>query len=99
MLLDLYFRVIMLLIVYGILVWGGFINKEGFKVLEVLYCRVVRIIFELFWEMFNVDVMKKVNWFFLVFMYKISLVKFMYKIYNNLILDVMLVIIKNNNIK
>ena len=39
MLLDLYFRVIMPLIVYGISVWGGLTNKEGFKALETLHCR------------------------------------------------------------
>ena len=47
MLLDLYFRVIMPSIVYGISVWGGLTNKEGFKALEALHCRAARIIFEL----------------------------------------------------
>ena len=73
MLLDLYFRVIMPSNVYGISVWGGLTNKEGFKVLEALHCRAVRIIFELRWEMSNADVMKKANWSSLAFMYKISL--------------------------
>ena len=100
MLLDLYFRVIMPSIVYGISVWGGLTNKEGFKALEALHCRAARIIFELPWEMSNADVMKKANWSSLAFMYKISLAKLMYKIHNNLTPDAMSAIIKNNdNIK
>ena len=52
------------------------------------------------WEMSNADVMKKANWSSLASMYKISLAKLMYKIYNNLTPDAMSVIIKNNdNIK
>ena len=70
MLLDLYFRVIMPSIVYGISVWGGLTNKEGFKALEALHCRAARIIFELPWEISNADVMKKANWSSLAFMYK-----------------------------
>ena len=69
-------------IVYGISVWGGLTNKEGFKALEALHCRAARIIFELPWEMSNADVI-----------YKISLAKLMYKIYNNLTPDAMSVII------
>ena len=100
MLLDLYFRVIMPSIVYGISVWGGLTNKEGFKALEALHCRAARIIFELPWEMSNADVMKKANSSSLAFMYKISLAKLMYKICNNLTPDAMSAIIKNNdNIK
>ena len=100
MLLDLYFRVIMPSIVYGKSVWGGLTNKEGFKALEALHCRAARIIFELPWEMSNADVMKKASWSSLAFMYKISLAKLMYKIYNNLTPDAMSAIIKNNdNIK
>ena len=87
-------------IVYGISVWGGLTNKEGFKALEALHCRAARIIFELPSEMSNADVMKKANWSSLAFMYKISLAKLMYKIYNNLTPDAMSAIIKNNdNIK
>ena len=68
--------------------------------MEALHCRAARIIFELPWEMSNVDVMKKANWSSLAFMYKISLAKLMYKIYNNLTPDAMSAIIKNNdNIK
>ena len=80
-------RVIMPSIVYGISVWGGLTNKEGFKALEALHCRAARIIFELPWEISNADVMKKANWSSLAFMYKISLAKLMYKIYNNLTPD------------
>ena len=86
MLLDLYFRVIMPSILYGISVWGGLTNKEGFK---ALHCRAARIIFELPWEMSNADVMKKADWSSLAFMYKISLAKLMYKIHNNLTADAM----------
>ena len=100
MLLDLYFRVIMPSIIYGISVWGGLTNKEGFMALDALHCRAARIIFGLPWEMSNADVMKKANWSSLAFMYKISLAKLMYKIYNNLTPDAMSAIIKNNdNIK
>ena len=47
--------------------------------------------------MSNADVMKKANWSSLAFMYKISLAKLMYKIYNNLTPDAMSAIIKNND--
>ena len=77
-------------IVYGISVWGGLTNKEGFKALEALHCRAARIIFELPWDISNADVMKKANWSSLAFMYKISLAKLMYKIHNNLTPDAML---------
>ena len=68
MLLDLYFRVIMPSIVYGISVWGGLSNKEGFKALEALHCRAARVIFELPWEMSKAGNKKKANWFSLAFM-------------------------------
>ena len=97
MLLDLYFRVIMPSIVYGISVWGSLTNKEGSKALEALHCRAARITFELPWEMSNEDVMKKANWSSLAFKYKISLAKLMYKIHNNLTLGAMSAIIKNND--
>ena len=74
-------RVIMPSIVYGISVWGGLTNKEGFKALEALHCRAARIIFELPWEISNADVMKKANWSSSAFMYKISLAKLLYKIH------------------
>ena len=98
MLLDLYFRVILPSIVYGISVWGGLTNREGFKALEAPHCRAARIILELPWQISNADVLKKANWSSLTFMYKISLAKLMYKIHNNLLTpDAMSAIIKNND--
>ena len=50
--------------------------------------------------MSKADVMKKANWSSPPFMYKISLAKLMYKIYNNLTPDAMSAMIKSNdNIK
>ena len=85
--------------VYGISVWGGLTNKEGFKSLEALHCRAARVIFELPWEMSNADVMKKANWSSLAFMYKISLTKLcMCKIHSNLTSDAMSAVIMSTTI-
>ena len=97
MLLDLYFRIIIPSVTYALPVWGGLTNKEGFEALEALHCRAARIIFELPWDMPKVDVMDKVKWPSLSSMYKKSLAKLMYKVYNNMTPEAMLGIIDNNN--
>ena len=97
MLLDLYFRIIIPSVTYALPVWGGLTNKEGFEALEALHCRAARIIFELPWDMPKVDVMDKVKWPSLSGMYKKSLAKLMYKVYNNMTPEAMLGIIDNNN--
>ena len=56
-------------IVYGISLWGGLTNREGLNALETLHCRAARIIFELPWEMSKVEVVNKVKWPSLAFMY------------------------------
>jgi hypothetical protein len=98
MLLDLYFRIIVPSVVYGVIsVWGGLANKEGFDAVEALHCRAARICSKyLPWDMPKVEVLKKVRWPSLAFMYKISLAKLTYNIYNDLTPDIMSGIIENN---
>lgn len=55
--LIMYFRIILFLIIYGLIVWGGCSNLENFNLLERLYCRVVRIIYNLFRDMSLLDVL------------------------------------------
>ena len=40
-LLDLYFKVILPAVLYGLVVWGGCVNAEQLNSLEVLHCRAI----------------------------------------------------------
>ena len=66
-------------------VWGGVNQTELFSALERQHCRAARIIFRLPSDMPSAQVLDTVKWNMLSHVYKLSLIKLIYKGYNNLL--------------
>ena len=79
-LLDLYFKVILPSVTYGIIVWGGCNNYDHIQALETLHRRAVRIIFNLSWDTPSDTVMEITKWDSILDLYKLSLIKLFYNI-------------------
>ena len=79
-LLDLYFKVILPSVSYGITIWGNCNNLDHIKSLQALHCRAARLIYNLPWDMPSKTVMEVTNWDSIYDMYKINLVKLFYNI-------------------
>ena len=74
-LLDLYFKVILPSVTYGIIVWGGCNNSNHIQALETLHRRAARIIFNLQWDTPSDTVMEITKWDSILDLYKLSLIK------------------------
>ena len=61
-LLDLYFKIILPSVLYGLIVWGGCPNAELLHSLEILHCRAARIIYNLPQDMPTEEVYRHSNW-------------------------------------
>ena len=59
---DLYFRVILPSVVYGLKLWGSCCNSDLFQSLERLYCRAARLIFNLPKDMASAEVLQQDQW-------------------------------------
>ena len=59
---DLYFRVILPSVVYGLKLWGSCCNSDLFQSLERLYCRAARLIFNLPKDMASAEVLQRDQW-------------------------------------
>ena len=79
-LLDLYFKVILPSVLYGLIVWGGCINAEQLNSLEILHRRAARVIYKLPKDLPSSDVYQHTNWDTIDYMYKLRLIKLFYKI-------------------
>ena len=79
-LLDLYFKVILPSVTYGIIVWGGCNNSDHIQALETLHRRAARIIFNLSWDTPSDTVMEITKWDSILDLYKLSLIKLFYNI-------------------
>ena len=74
-LLDLYFKVILPSVLYGLIVWGGCINAEQLNCLEILHRRAARVIYKLPKDLPSSDVYQHTNWDTIDYMYKLRLIK------------------------
>ena len=59
---DLYFKVILPSVTYGLILWGSCCNSDLFQSLERLHCRAARLIFNLPKDMASVDVLPRAQW-------------------------------------
>ena len=82
-LLDLYFKVILPSVTYGITIWGNCNNMDYIKSLQALHCRAGRLIFNLPRDTPSEVVMELPQWNLIYDLYKLSLVKLFYNIVND----------------
>ena len=59
---DLYSKVILPSVTYGLILWGSCCNSNLFQSLERLHCRAARLIFHLPKDMASVDVLQLAQW-------------------------------------
>lgn len=82
-LLNLYFKVIIPAVTYGISVWGGTNRSDDFDSLERLHCRAARLIFNFPKDLPSVEALTRAKWDTLRTYYKNSILKLIYKMYYN----------------
>ena len=82
-LLNLYFKVIIPAVTYGISVWGGANRQDELDSLERLHCRAARVIFNFAKDLPSVEVLARAKWDTLRTLYKQSILKLTYKMYHN----------------
>ena len=82
-LLNLYFKVIIPAVTYGISVWGGTNRSDDFDSLESLHCRAARVIFNFPKDLPSVEALTRAKWDTLRTYYKHSILKLIYKMYFN----------------
>ena len=80
-LLDLYFKIILPSVLYGLVVWGGCPNAELLHSLEVLHRRAARIIYNLPRDMATEEVYRHSNWNTLTLYYKLRLIKLLHSVF------------------
>ena len=80
-LLDLYFKIILPSVLYGLVVWGGCPNAELLHSLEVLHRRAARIIYNLPRDMPTAEVYRHSNWNTLTLYYKLRLIKLLHSVF------------------
>ena len=59
---DLYFKVILPSVTYGLILWGSCCNSDLFQSMERLHCRAARLIFNLLKDMASADVLQRAQW-------------------------------------
>ena len=82
-LLDLYFKVILPSVTFGITIWGNCNNMDYIKSLQALHCRAGRLIFNLPRDTPSDVVMELTQWDLIYDLHKLSLVKLFYNIVND----------------
>ena len=80
-LLDLYFKIILSFILYGLVVWGGRPNTDLLQSLELLHRRAARIISNLPHDTPTDEVYRHSNWNTLTFYYKLRLIKLFHSVF------------------
>ena len=80
-LLDLYFKIILPSVLYGLVVWGGYPNAELLHSLEVLHRRAAKIIYNLPRDMPKAEVYRHSNWNTLTLHYKLRLIKLLHSVF------------------
>ena len=82
-LLNLYCKVIIPAVTYGISVWGCTNRQDDLDSLERLHCRAARVIFSFAKDLPSVEVLNRAEWDTLRTFYKQSILKLTYKMYHN----------------
>ena len=59
---DLYFKVILPSVTYGLILWGSCCNSDLFQSMEILHCRAARLTFNLPKDMASADVLQRAQW-------------------------------------
>jgi len=72
--LNLYFKIIIPAVTYGISVWGGTNRSDDFDSLERLHCRAARVIFNFPKDLPSVEALTRAKW---------DTLRTYYKIYND----------------
>ena len=80
-LLDLYFKIILPSVLYGLVVWGGCPNTDLLQTLELLHRRAARIIYNLPHDTPTEDVHRQSNWNTLIFYYKFRLIQLFHSVF------------------
>ena len=82
--MDLFFKVILPSVLYGLVVWGGCANGEQLNSLETLHLRAARVIYNLPRDMPSAEVYRHSKWNTLSYLqYKLRLIKLFYRVFNN----------------
>ena len=79
---QLYFKVIMPSISYGLIMWGGCSNSDIFNSLERLHCRAARIIFNFAKDTPSAEILECAKWNSLYYNYKLVMFKIMHKAFH-----------------
>ena len=80
-LLDLYFKIILLSVLYGLVVCGGCPNAELLHSLEVLHRKAARIIYNFPRDTPTEEVYRHSNWNTLTLYYKLRLIKLLHSVF------------------
>ena len=80
-LFDLYFKIILPSVLYGLVVWGGCPNTDLLQSLELLHRRAARIIYNLPHDTTTDEVYRHSNWNTLNFYYKFRLIKLFHSVF------------------
>ena len=81
-LLNLYFKVIIPEVTYGISVWGGTNRQDNFNSLESLHSRAARVIFNFAKDLLSAEALTRAKWDTLRTFHKQSILKLTYKMYH-----------------
>ena len=76
---DFYFKVILLSVKYGLVLWGACCDSDLFQSIERLHCRASRLIFNLPKDMASCDVIGYDQWPTLFLYYKLDIFTFFIK--------------------
>lgn len=82
-LLNLYFKVIIPAVTYGISICGGTNRQDDLDLLERLHCRAARVIYNFAKDIQPAEVLTRAKWDSLRTFYKQSVLKVTYKMYHN----------------
>ena len=80
-LLDLYFKIILPSVLYGLVVWGGCSSTDLLQSLKLLHRRAARIIYNLAHDTPTDEVYRHSNWNTLTFYYKLRLIKLFHNVF------------------
>ena len=80
---DLYSKVILPSVIYGLTLWGSCCNSDIFQSLERLHCRAARLIYNLPKDMASAEVLERAQWSNLFTHYKFAIFICVYKAYND----------------
>ena len=80
---DFYFKIILLSVNYGLVLWGSCCNTELIHSIERLYCRSARIINNLPKDMVSTEVLERSAWTNINFHYKFAVLKLVQNAYDD----------------